>query len=618
MAAECERRRMSTLALIAGILSRRARVRLGVAAVVSGLLAVVETLAILSVLPLVSLATGAPLDEGALGNLWMLLGRPERSTYGLLLVALVVALFVVKDACSIVFNWWQLGFVARERVDLSTRIFRTVMLSPYVDYRKRSSGEIFRTVAVTVGQVFSSVVNGLVSMISAGLSVLAILVALIATTPVQALIALVYFSVGAAAYIRFVRPRVSQAGERMTTGWTELTIGGLQGLNGFKEVSLRGSAEHFVRRFSRGVEIAEGAGREGNFFGGVTKYLLEILFIVGIGILLVVSFLHGTSGQAIGSLGLFVAAGFRLLPNISLLVSAITSLRLGRSPLEIVHEELRTEQDAREVQQRADTQPLPFEESVVLDGVGFRYPGAESDVLDGVDLRIPFGHSIAVVGGSGAGKTTLVDLLLGLLQPTSGSIRVDGTAITGEEPAWQKNVAMVAQDVYLSEESVLRNILFDEPPEQAHAERLQAAISEAQLDDLVASLPQGLDTPAGDGGSRLSGGQRQRVGIARALYTDPRLLVLDEATSALDNETERRITRTIETLTGSVTVIVVAHRLSTVKHVDEIVFLQDGKIAGRGTFAELRDGNEDFAHLVRLGDLGGGGAAVADRPDSDG
>ena len=177
--------------------------------------------------------------------------------------------------------------------------------------------------------------------------------------------------------------------------------------------------------------------------------------------------------------------------------------------------------------------------------------------------------------------------------------------MTGKERAWQANVSMVAQDVFLTEDSIVQNILMDLSPDQADQERLGRAIEQAQLTDVISEMPEGLGTSAGEWGARLSGGQRQRVGIALALYREPKLLVLDEATSALDNETERKITETISALSGDVTVIVVAHRLSTVKNVDEIVYLQDGTVAGRGTFAELQRTNEDFAHLVRLGDLGG-------------
>ncbi|MGO1850286.1 ABC transporter ATP-binding protein, partial [Microbacterium sp.] len=580
----------------------RIKARLLVAALVAGLLALLETAAIITVLPLVSIATGAPLGEGAVGIAWRAMGSPDRTTFGLLLVGAVVGLFIIKDICTMVFTWWQTGFVARERVRLSVRIFRSVMQSQFVDFRRRSTGEVFRTMTAAVGQMFNSMVNGLITMISGGLTVLAILIALLLSTPLQAGLALIYFAAAAFAYVRIVRPRVTRAGELMMSGSVESTIAGLQGLNGFKEAKIRHSAEHFVERFEAGITSTEQASREGNFYSAITKYLLEILFILGIGGLLAFSFATGSAQGAVGSLALFVAAGFRLLPNISMLVGAINGFRMGRKSLQLVHGEL---QDAATGSVHEPVaQPLPFRDEIRLDSVRFRYPGAETDVLRGIDLTIPFGRSVALVGGSGAGKTTLVDIMLGLLAPADGRLLIDGADASGRVREWQRNVAMVAQDVFLTEDSVRQNILFDVSPQDVDPDRLRQAVESAQLTDVVTSMPEGLDSSTGEWGSRLSGGQRQRVGIARALYRNPSLLILDEATSALDNETERRITETIDSLSGQVTVVIVAHRLSTVKNVDEVVFLKDGRVAGRGSFTALQQTNADFAHLVELGDLG--------------
>lgn len=592
-----------TARMLGDVLRRDTKIRLVIAALLSGVLALLETVAIIVVLPLVNIATGAPLDEGTMGTIWRALGEPSRATFGLALVVLVVGLFIAKDLGMMAFQWWQTGFIARERVRLSTRIFRAVLGSSFVDFRQRSTGEVFRTMTTAVGATFTSVVNGLITLVSGGLTVLAIVIALLVTTPLQAVVALVYFGAAAFLYVRLVRPRISRAGALMMSGSVESTIAGLQGLNGFKEAKLRHSADYFVRRFERGLTATERASREGNYYGAVTKYLLEILFIIGVGIVLVMSFLGDSGGTAIGSLALFVAAGFRLLPNISMIVSAINGFRLGREPLAIVHAEFQGLEDERESVHTAGRSP--FDEEIRLEGVRFSYPGATREVVRGIDLSIPFGSSVAFVGGSGAGKTTLVDLVLGLLSPTGGRITVDGLPIDEDLQGWQRNVAMVAQDVFLTEESVRQNILFDIDEDDADARRLDSAVERAQLTDVVAQMPDGLDSSAGEWGTRLSGGQRQRVGIARALYLDPRLLVLDEATSALDNETERRITDTITGLAGEVTVVVVAHRLSTIKNVDMVVFLQEGRVAGTGSFADLQRTNADFARLVRLGDLGG-------------
>jgi ABC-type multidrug transport system fused ATPase/permease subunit len=208
-----------------------------------------------------------------------------------------------------------------------------------------------------------------------------------------------------------------------------------------------------------------------------------------------------------------------------------------------------------------------------------------------------------LVGGSGAGKTTLLDVILGLHDPREGRVTVDGVDIAGIKRRWQANIAYVPQDVYLLDATLAENIAFDQAKGDIDPAQLQSAIEQAQLEELVGQLPSGVDTPIGEKGSRLSGGQRQRVGIARALYRQPELLVLDEATSALDNETEHRINETIRALRGDITVLVVAHRLSTVRHADQVVFMKDGRVQCVGTFDEVRRQNPEFERLASLGSL---------------
>lgn len=599
-----DERKTGTLRLLLRLLDRPTRWRLVIAAALSGALALLETVAIVTVLPLVQIATGAPLDDGATGLVWNLLGKPGRGTFGMVLVGVVVGLFILKDVLAMAFVWWQSGFVMGKRVEMSTRLFQRFLREPLAEFRRRNIGEAIRTMTAAVGQVFTTV-SAMITTVSSGLTVTAILAALLVTTPVQALLALLYFSVAALAYLRVVRPRISQVGDDIMEGTKEATIAGLQGLQGFKEVKVRGSARHFIERFTNGLLLNERAAREGNFFSSITKYLLEILFILGVGALLAVSFLSGAENQAVGSLALFVAAGFRLLPNISSLVGSVNGFRIGRASVLLVAEELRDAGPLAEPTESRENTSLTLTTSLRIEDVRYRYPGAEHEVLRGIDLDIPAGSSVAFVGSSGAGKTTLVDLVLGLLTPTRGTIRADGVDIAEGIDSWQRICGVVAQDVFIAEDTVRKNILFDVPVEEADEQRLRQAVRMAQLEDVVEALPDGLDGDVGDWGSRLSGGQRQRLGIARALYRSPRLLVLDEATSALDNETERRVTETVNALHGDMTVIVVAHRLSTVKNVDTVVYMEDGRISGMGSFDELRQNNAGFAHLVQLGDLSG-------------
>jgi ABC-type multidrug transport system fused ATPase/permease subunit len=325
---------------------------------------------------------------------------------------------------------------------------------------------------------------------------------------------------------------------------------------------------------------------------------------VGIGLTTATIFVTHQSDTALGIVAVFLAAGFRVLPSTVRMLAALNSATVGLPSTDVVVAELEEVDDRRgETPMQGPAVATPFERRVVLDRVSFAYPGTDGDVVKDVSLTIPRGSSIALVGGSGAGKSTLVDLLLGLHSPRSGRILVDDRDITGDLPGWQANLAMVPQEVYLIDGTLRENVAFGVDTEQIDDRLVVHAVEQAQLSDLVVELPEGLDTPVGDRGARLSGGQRQRVGIARALYHEPSLIVLDEATSALDNLTERKIADTLHGLHGEVTTVIVAHRLSTIRDCDQILFLDSGRVDASGTFTSLQEVSPKFAELVQLGRL---------------
>ena len=290
-------------------------------------------------------------------------------------------------------------------------------------------------------------------------------------------------------------------------------------------------------------------------------------------------------------------------PALNRMVANLNTVRAGEPNLEMVAREVEKLREQRQEDFRAEPAVDFPAEAVVVRDLGFHYADDDREVLHGVDARIEPGRSVALVGASGAGKTTFADLLAGLYQPTRGSITVGGVDLSGNMRDWRRKVAMVSQRVYLWDTTLRDLITFGQARQDVDEQLLQEVIRRARLEDLVASLPEGLDTMVGDTGSRLSGGQAQRVGIARALYSQPDVLILDEATSALDNQTEHEITQTIEALHGNITVITIAHRLSTVKNADEILFFSRGTLKGRGSMAELVETEPEFARLVELGRL---------------
>ncbi len=597
------------------IFDRSAKKKLALATLGSTVVAFLDTVAIALVLPLVDLATGASLDSGPSATLQDLLGIADRGTLLVVVTSVLVGLFIVKDLGSLWFIWWSSGFVARERVKTSTRLLRHFLVSPYTEVSRRSSSDLIRTMNDSVAHVFNLSVTPLMNLVTNGLAMLAVVTALVLAAPLITAALVVYFGLAALLYLWFVKPRALAAGRTMNEVAAHAWKTAFAALGGIKELHLRGTQEHFLRRYQGASLEASLAGRTSVFLSAIPRYALEILFILAVGVILVLgSNPTFGAGSSVGVLALFVAAGFRILPAVTGFLGSMSAIRSGTAALDLVHAELMVARQTHATPVPNDAPPLPLSEALRVEDLSFRYPDANRDVLRDISLTIPRGSSAALVGGSGAGKTTLVDLVLGLHEPTAGRITADGVDTGQHRRQWQQNIGYVPQDVYVLDATLAENIAFDRDRADIDDVLLWSAIRAAQLEDLVAELPDGVDTPLGEKGTRLSGGQRQRVGIARALYRQPELLVLDEATSALDNETENRISQTIRQLHGRVTVILVAHRLSTVRNADQLLFLKAGEVAARGTFDDVRRGNADFARLVELGSLEGTAPPVADVP----
>jgi ABC-type multidrug transport system fused ATPase/permease subunit len=325
------------------------------------------------------------------------------------------------------------------------------------------------------------------------------------------------------------------------------------------------------------------------------------------GVMTVVILIIGAGGGAtkiIAAMTLFVAAVFRLIPSMNRILMAMNTIRVSQEAVDEIHRDL-SFADGRTAarEEAAGPNRIPFEHSIRIDDLSFRYPGSSGVAVEHINLEIRKGESVGLAGASGAGKTTLVDLILGLLAPETGRMTVDGEDIVPRMRTWRRQVGYVPQSIYLTDDTIRRNIAFGVADENIDQARVADAVGLARLDEMVASLPDGLDTVIGEHGIRLSGGQRQRIGIARALYRDPELLVLDEATSSLDTETEHEISNAIDALSGHKTLIIVAHRLSTIRRCDRVIFMEKGRLVDSGSFDQLTEANGSFRRLVELSAL---------------
>jgi len=570
----------------------------------STVLAFLDMTAVLLILPIMQILSGAtPQTSPVLGTISSVMGIDDPRMLLIVTLISVVTLMVAKNLYGIWFRWWHLGLMAEAQSDATHEIMTLYTTSPWIHHRRRSSDSILQTMNVYVTTAFSGVTTGMISLVVDFITVTALLAALVVLSPVVTLVALVFFGGSALLIQALLKTRILDLAERIRQehlkSWSFLS----PSVDGLKEVRLNGATEAFTRGYSDTRREVAHMAKTTTILNELPRYLLEIIMILGIMVTALVLFATTNQTDAFAFLAVFAVAAVRLIPTLNRVVATVGVIRANIPNLASLVDEihtLRSESGRRSTD--AGHHRFPRADIEFRD-VRFQFPDASSPVLDGVSGTIPAGRTVALVGTSGAGKTTFVELLLALFEPDSGRMDVDGVSIHQHPASWRQQLGVVTQDVYLLDRSIRQNIAFGVAEEDIDDERVAEAVRMAQLEDFVAQMPQGLDTVVGYRGARVSGGQKQRIGIARALYRQPQVLILDEATSALDNETESRITETIQSLQGKMTIVVVAHRLSTVKHADQILFFADGRIAARGTMAELESSNAEFAQLVKLGRL---------------
>lgn len=561
-----------------------------------------EIVGLLLIIPLVQLVSSTGDTTGFVATLEDWLGNPSRSRLTLIMASAVMIAFVLKAVFTTLFRWWATGFVFDEEAATTAELLDRYMHAPYWIHLERNTAEFLRTLNESIAGAYSNFIMAGIGFMTELVVAIAIVIVLIVVQPIAALSVVVYFAIAGFLYTRLIARRSTEAGRVLNEQAIEAFKASHQALGSVKEVTISQRQEHFVSTYRDARITMAKAKRTSAFLGEFPKYVLEVIFIVGVGILSVTIVARSTSQDVLALLALFIAAGFRLLPSLVRMMASYSAMRIGRKGFDLVVADLAAFPADGSRDRDFDPAEITFEQELSVEDLSFTYRASETPVLRGVSFTVRCGESLGIVGLSGAGKSTLVDILLGLHIPTSGTVRVDGVDILSNLPGWQRRIGLVPQDVYLLDESFVANIAFGIPRDEVDERALDAAIDRAQLRSFIDSLPDGVDTIVGERGTRLSGGQRQRIGIARSLYSDPTLLILDEATSALDNRTEAQIASTIESLHGDLTMIVVAHRLSTIRNCDRILFLVDGEVEGIGTFDELRDQHPDFSELVRLAD----------------
>lgn len=509
----------------------------------------------------------------------------------------VLALFfVLKNGYMVAMTYAQRRFVAGRHILLSKRLLRTYLLSPYTFHLARNTAELLRNINSEVNQVFTGVLIPLMSLMSELLILVLVGVLLFSVDPLSSGVALATIAGATGAYYGTIRRRIGTLGRRQQVNGAELIKWVNQSLGGIKETKVLGRETFFLDSYGRNVTEWVRAGSTLQMLNEFPRYLIETIAMCGMAVAVVVMVAAGRDLHTIlPRMSLFAVAALRLMPSMNRMVGAATYLRYHRHAVDVVY------RDVTDVQPDARTSAeggVELSAEIELRDVSYRYPAAAEASVRDVSLVIARGTSVGFVGASGAGKTTLIDVVLGLLKPTSGSVLVDGVNIETGIRHWQRHIGYIPQTIYLSDDTLRRNVAFGVDDADIDDAAVWRSIAAAQLAALVRSLPDGLDTFVGERGVRISGGQRQRVGIARALYHDPEVLVMDEATAALDHRTEREITDVLNELRGKKTMIIIAHRLSTVRGCDTLFVMADGQIVDEGRYEALAESSAMFQRMV--------------------
>lgn len=557
-----------------------------------------ETLGVGLVTPSIALLTQQNIAQNypLLQPLLDALGNPTQKSLIIGGMLALVAVYLLKTTFLAYLAWRQNKFAFGVQSHLSQRLYQIYLRQPYAFHLQRNSAQLIRNVITEVNLFTFSIMLPAMVLVTEALVLIGLCCLLLAFEPFGSAIVLGTLGLAAWAFYRFTRGRLKRWGKERQYH-DGLRLQHLQqGLGGVKDVKLLGREVDFLEQFRIHNQHGASVGQKQLTLQQLPRLWLELLAVSGLAILILSMLAQNRPLEAIlPILGLFAATAFRIIPSVNRVLGALNSLRYGLAVIDVLDNELKL--PALSVGAGA-TLPLPFEQELNIRHVSFVYDASSIPTIEDVSLSIRQGESVGFIGSSGAGKSTLVDVLLGLLSPGSGEILVDGANIQDNLRGWQNQIGYVSQSIFLTDDSLRRNVALGLGNHEIDDVAINRAIQAAQLTDFVDSLPDGLDTLVGERGARLSGGQRQRIGIARALYHDPAVLVLDEATSALDLETEREVMQAVNALHGKKTILIVAHRLSTVENCDRLYRIEHGKITKEGSPEDLLKTNRTTASPV--------------------
>ncbi|MFH5779459.1 ABC transporter ATP-binding protein [Heyndrickxia oleronia] len=557
--------------------------------------ALFETLGIGLIVPFVGIATNPSIiqEQEILAIIFKSLHFQSTNTFLIFSVILLILIFVIKNLYLLLFLYVQNKIILNQQIKLSRTLFKEYLSKPYTFHLQRNSANLLRNVNEEVPKVFQGIILCGFQLLTESLVIFCIFVLLLINSFVATIVASILLGGGIFLFNRIFRKKLSELGKKhqLVSGLMIKWVN--QGLGASKEVKVSGKEDFFVDAYSKQSQINSNITRYRIMLDQSPRLFIETLLVLVVLLTLLIIIMQDiTTTHILSIMALFAMAAFRLMPSINRIIAMITTIRYSIPALQVVYEDLFTnKEDFYDQQQKYENSSeiviqsgdKAFTESIELTDISFRYPNQSEYSLINISLTIPIGHSVAFIGESGAGKTTLVDIILGLYSPQKGTILVDGKNLNKIKSIWQQKIGYIPQSIFLSDDSIRRNVAFGLDNEQIDDSAVWRALEQARLKDYVERLPNKLDTTVGERGIRLSGGQLQRIGIARALYHDPEIIFMDEATSALDSETEKDIMEAIDGLKGEKTLIIIAHRLTTIENCDVVFTIHNGALVSKKT-----------------------------------
>lgn len=554
--------------------------------------------------PFMSLATTpqAVTQNSVLDNLYVTLGFTNRSHFIAAVGLIIILLFYAKSALKFILQRYIFKFSYDRQGELRLKLLTAYLSLPYTYHLKSNTSLLIQNIINETLAFCNGVLVATLNCAVHAIVLLALLILLVITDPIATLVVFGVLIVVLAIYNQF-KDKLSNWGKDMSQSQSEMIRIVNHSLGGLKETRVIGCESYFVDRMDEQAKRYAISMSSVLSFKIVPLTLVESLIITFlIGFASIILLLGQNTQQLTATLSVFAVASIRIIPTMNQFVRSISGIRSSSYAFDKLYydlkelENLGLQENAKQLTRSLSNNTtnveeekplLPFKDNITLDHVSYRYPETSELALQDISIEIKKGQSIAFIGKSGAGKTTLIDVILGLLTPESGDIRVDDRSIYQDIRAWQNLIGYIPQSIFLTDDTIERNIAFGVPDELIDSQRLDKAIKAAQLTNLIEQLPDGIKTQVGERGVRLSGGQRQRIGIARVLYHEREILVLDEATAALDNETEYLVTEAIKALSGTKTMIFIAHRLSTIEHCDCIYAIEKGRIVKSGSYGDV-------------------------------